>query len=482
MKGSAAPQTSLRTLRVLALGLLVSALSAGAQPQQVIVNGRVIQLSQTIHGPAANTALSLRDSVRFLDGSRLRGKLEGIETNRLIRWSCPDAAQELQFTSDNLDRIRFAQPQPSAAKFRNRVALANGDEIPGTIASLDWNRLVIDTAFAGAVSVARSNVQSILFLPKDYRVAFEGPVNGLDWTTVPPGSWDYRDGVFASGGSGALSADAQLAESATLEFSLAWADHFSLMIGLFLEKGAFDPGGCAFTITLSNDRASAQELRKSGPPADLGNAAIAATGKNRMRVAIQCNQAEKALSLFIDGQPVRRWKTDTGFAGKGTRALFSDRTGTAGLELGDVRVSCWNGPEPALASASLTNADSVSLINRDAAPGKILNIGPVNLEFQIGGRTLQIPLERVARIDFAAPVSANPAAPLGGVRALVSGGTWISFDMDLWNPAGAISGRSALFGAIQLPVAIVRELQFNPGQPRRPGAPASGDEFGGLDE
>lgn len=463
-----------------ALLLMVLALAARAQAQRVIVNGRIVNRNQPARSPAPSLPAPTEDLIRFLDGSQLHGKLEAIEPGRKIRWFSSDAGKEVQFSMENLDRIRFAQPKPMSSKPQCRIKLANEDEISGGIAAMDWERLRIDTWFAGAVSVARSNVQSIVFLPKDFSVVFEGPVNGVGWAATPQDAWDFRDGVFVSRGSGLLTTDAQLAGSTTIEFSLAWASRFAMMIGLYVEKDQFSPGDPAFYISLSNDRASVQRVGQGSGPADLGSAIFAAPRKNRMRVAIQCNQEEKTMTLFVDEQRVHQWKCEAGFVRQGSRALFSDQTGAPGLELSEVRVSRWSGPEPDLASLGQTNADCVSLLNHDKAPGKIVNIAGTNLEFELSGRTLRIPLERLTRIDFATPPGGSRQA-VGNVRARLPGGTWISMDMENWSPA-LVSGHNAFFGALAVQTAMIRELQFNPRQPRGETVPAAADEYGGLDD
>ena len=107
--------------------------------------------------------------------------------------------------------------------------------------------------------------------------------------------------------------------------------------------------------------------------------------------------------------------------------------------------------------------------------------GKVNLAF--GQTLLNIPLERLAQIDFAPAASAPAAEPASPwlVRALFPGGGSVSFQLEKWSDTN-IAGRSAIFGPLTFRPDCVRELQFNLDRPRAESSESAANQFEGFDE
>lgn len=154
-------------------------------------------------------------------------------------------------------------------------------------------------------------------------------------------------------------------------------------------------------------------------------------------------------------------------------------TGRKGVRLSNIRLMSWRDVEPELAAVTQTNLDSVSLINRDMARGKITGVDAGNLKLLLGPRTFTVPLTRVTRIDFAAnaaPVTARPQE----VRAWLTDGGRISFQLDQ-REKEKIAAHSAIFGDFTIHSESIRELEFNLGRPKNEVSGIS-PELGGLDD
>ena len=470
--------------------LLLMALLAGefaqAQQQRVVnINGRAFVLNRGFvnSSPVPTTDLAIAptgDLLRFDDGSELHGALKSIEPGPVVIWSHPEASLPIEFRGDRLDHIRLANAKSVPVTSKCHIRLVNGDEIPADITSMDWDRISANTWFSGAAVIPRTAIQSITFLPKAYSSEYEGPIDMQGWSITPPDGWRYRDGVFISRGYGALGRDLQLSGSCAVEFDLCGANRCHLTMGLYLEKDQIKYGNDSYVIELTSGTVRVRRNNPTGGSVDLGSATLPApTQKNRVRMAIQCNQVEKTLAILADNQLVRRWKDETGFVGKGTRISFNELSGLPGVCLSDFRVSRWEGREPDIISTSQTNSDAIWLVNHDRAFGKISGLGGGKVTFMLSGHQIEIPLERITKIEFAAPTPT--ASQAHEVRATLSGGARISLELSHWG-ANEISARSAFLGPIVLKPWMIRELDFHPSQIETDSAAPVGDEFGGMDD
>ena len=469
----------------LSLVLLFGSLLSGAQ---VVVNGGPVMMNNggviTYGGTpiAPPPPLAVGDSLHFLDGSEVHGRLGAIEAGPSIVWHHPDSANDLRFTAANLDFIRFAQSTPLDLKPGCRVRFINGDELFANLRTLDLDAVQLETWFAGVTKVPRSAIQSIAFLPANFTIAYEGPVEGKEWNVNPPSTWWCRDGVFTSSGTGgALIRDCKLTGSSTIEFDLAWSGALNLIANLFSDKEQADFGGRSYFLTIGSDGV---DLRRGQPGTGslLGKAPLPlAPGVTHFHATIQYNSVEGALAFYADGQLVKRWKENVVPTFAGGHILFSDFSGRPGLRLSNFRVCQWQGVEPALVPAAQTNFDCLGFINHDKASGQVLGLNEGKLSFLLRGRTLEIPLQRITRLDFAATNAPDFSSAPQEVRAWLSGAGRLSVVLDSW-AADKVSVHSALFGPLTFNPRAIRQLDFNLGRRREQPVSSNIDEFGGLDE
>jgi hypothetical protein len=151
--------------------------------------------------------------------------------------------------------------------------------------------------------------------------------------------------------------------------------------------------------------------------------------------------------------------------------------------LSHLKISQWQGHAEPDMILTATNTDAVHFINHDRAFGTIQSIQEGKVRLAMSGTVLDVPLERVTRMEFAAaPARTEPSGPWE-VRAHFPGGGSLSFEVDKWDPK-EISGRSAILGPLALQPNAIRELEFNLNRPKANedvGA-AENKEFEELDE
>ncbi|HUD47188.1 MAG TPA: hypothetical protein VMR33_10180 [Candidatus Baltobacteraceae bacterium] len=451
----------------------------------IVLQGNGLVVAPVPRQPAAKQPQG--DVLEFVDGSMLHGQLQQMDVERGVAWENPDAKNPIYFQPGHIDFIRFARADTVNLAPTCRLQFANGDDLYGSITSLNSDRLGLSTWFGGTMSIPRAAIRAITFLSKNYAILYEGPYDASGWVfgiANMPQSWAYHDGWFTSQGTGTLGRDLSLTNSSTIEFDLGWSGPLELEVQLYtdaLERMENNNGSCV--LQFMPNQVLLRHSGIMGAQRNFASATLPDTGgKNRIHVTIQCNQDEGTLSLFINDALAKTWKEDGGFHSGGSGILFQQAGFTGGtVKLGNLRISQWEGSYDPDTTLSTTNADSIHFVNHDRAAGKITAIddGKVTLEF--GGTALKIPLQRVTQINFATTNSLAESSGPWEVRAHFPGGGSLSFQLEKWGDK-IISGKSTIFGLLAFQTGAIREMEFNLNRPKDDGATVAIKDFDDLDE
>jgi hypothetical protein len=472
-------------------------LAAGAQPVQ---NNQMFLQQQQILGQQGWTIMRSSqpsapemmpeprsDVVEFVDGSALHGQMKSINAEHGLAWVSPEARNLIHFRPDHLDFIRFAHAQAVSLNPTCHLWFGNGDDLYGSITTMDSEKLGFSTWFGGSMVIPRAAVRAIAFLSPHYAVMYEGPYDEGGWTVVnnSPKSWTFRDGAFVGTGQGTLGRDLSLTNSATVEFDLAWNSVFSLTVGIYCDasdRPEVNPGSCILDMTPG--RINLRAAQNMGVPFNMAGVVIPeAEAKNRMHVAIECDKSEGTASVFINHVLAKTWK-DCNFQGSGTGVMFLQQAimfGNPTVKLSHLKISQWQGrSEPEAFDAASTN-DAIYFLNHDRATGNIESVRDGKARLNLAGTVLDIPLERVTQIEFAAATTPADVPGPWQVRAHFPGGGSVSFQLEQWAD-NVVSGRSAIFGTLAFQPNAIREMEFNLNRPKEDSLIRDSKEFEGLDE
>jgi hypothetical protein len=465
-----------------ALMLCLAAACQAVQARNPVIS--IMQILTTSTAPMPSQPEG--DLLQFVDGSAMHGELHGMDAGHGLRWQHRDAKYPIELGPSHVDFIRFVHARSMTLAPTCHIRFANGDDLFGSLVSLDTDNLEFNTWFGGTMRIARSAVAAVTFLSKNYSILYEGPTDASGWVigNNGPQSWNYRDGSFLTQGPGMLGRDFKLSGSSTIEFDLSWVGYFDLVADLYSDMlDHFDYDNSSYMLDFSHDQVILQRVRASSPPVNLGNAALPnAEGRSKIHVTIHCNKDEGTVAVFVDNTLVKRWKDNNGFSANGTGVLFENRLPGSTVKLSNFRVSHWEGRfEPQAASNPSTNADAVCFLNHDKAAGKIAAIKEGKVDLVLEGNLLHIPIDRVTQIDFAQPSAATEPRGPWQVRALFPGGGSVSFQLRTWDDK-QVSGQSAVFGALSFQPGAIRELEFNLDRPRSEPSSSPESEFEALDE
>jgi hypothetical protein len=460
-------------------------LTAQIQPDGLFIS-RGAPLIQSAGQPLATPA-EQGDLLQFVDGSVMHGGLKRMDAASGLRWENPAAKNPIDLQPGHIDSIRFARAASVTLAPTSHLRFVNGDDLFGSVTSLHDDHLGFSTWFGGSLTIPRASVQSITFLSSNYTLLYDGPSDASGWIIGGhnPDSWTFRDGSFISGSPGTLGRGFNLSGSSTIEFNLAWNDIFGLMVNIYSDAVDHLDYGNSYLLGFTRDEVNLRHLdsNRQFPLRNFGSAPLPnPAAKNKIHVIIQSNKEEGTVAVFVDNVLAKRWKDQNGFSATGGGLLFQ-QVGGAGavVKLSNFKISQWQGRFEPETSAVMTNVDVIRFINHDQAAGKIAGINDGNVTLALGETLLQIPLQRVTQINFAAtPVAAATRGPWE-VRACFPRGGSLSFQLIKWSDE-EVSGQSAIFGSLAFQPGQIRQLEFNLGHAQAVAPVVSDKEFEGLDE
>ncbi|HWB57836.1 MAG TPA: family 16 glycoside hydrolase [Chthoniobacteraceae bacterium] len=430
------------------------------------------------------------DVLVFANKDVLHGSFLGCDKST-ARWASPAATAPIVFHNSALLQAQFGpRKMPAdAARATQMVRLANGDEFPGVVVSLDDKTLVVDTWYAGRLNFARRIVASVESRQAP-GILYQGPSGIKEWKVTSddndkPG-WAVSDGVLVSNNGGSIRRDMKLPAKSKIEFDVAVQNGSGVTAAIYAAAPA-DPDedlSDCYVIGIGSDSIDFQRNANNNvqnlPNGDEGVPVNPAMFKDGwLHVEIRVDKDRKSLWLFLDGKMAKQW-TDTDFAGKGTYMGFSNEDSTP-VKVRNIRLSTWDGKieDPKHAGVAVKE-DSILMENKDQVSGALKSIAGGKIIITSAYADLTIALEHIDRIDFAGGGDAKPEKSAGDVRACFTGGGSARMQIDSWDEKQA-TATSPDFGKAVFSTAVFESLDFQPDRPPPPesAVPANDDAQAG---
>lgn len=430
---------------------------------------------------ATNSAAEPRakDALLFRNGDLVYGALLSIDAQDGIRWQHPDAVGIIDFGLDHVDEIQFQYRARYDTRTTNacRLRLTNQDELEGNLASLGADKIVLETWYAGAINLARNQVQWIMPVPPPAAVIYAGPT-GLDgWTIgkvtvglLETGVWRYKNGAFYATRAASIARDLKLPDTASVQFDVAWKDSLHLAVAVYtdylqpisLATKETEPDFSEFySLQLNNSLADLMPIKKNEIPIrHLGQAYVPAFDqKTTAHMEIRASKPKRVVALLVDGGLVKQWVDPEAFVGTGTGMRFVHQ-GQGAVKLSNLRVTEWDGQfEEKPASPANLGEDLARLRNGDKVPGHIDALRDGRITVATAASKLAIPWNRVRLIELAGANAERHAAAPGDVRGFFGDGGSVTFHLEKWDTHG-VAASSTVFGKAVFDPSAFSRIQF----------------------
>ncbi|MCX7817747.1 MAG: hypothetical protein N2652_00790 [Kiritimatiellae bacterium] len=409
------------------------------------------------------------DRLTLTGGEWLSGSLVSArnDTGELV-WRHGAIRELLSVRLQAVTEVQLAVP--GAARRRSSadsvVRLTNGDELFGRILSLDSNSLVIADTAAGTLRLVRAMVAEFSPAGGAGEVLYEGPSSLEEWALRGDRSrqWALSEGGLIPLNPSPIGRVIEgMGDRVRIDFSIDWKFFPGFLSFWFFHEKPEEPQGDAYMLNIvAAQRLELNRMRAGGGSQGLGGVEIGewTGGAATMRVTIFADRRRGEIAVSVNDRVVRQWKDTRDFRGTGNAITFMPQGGRE-LRLSEIRVVRWTGRlAPPSESAERVDSDVVVLANGDTMSGRVLTVGEGRLRLETPFAPLEVPVERVAQVIFAAESQLRARRRPSDVRLrLVRGGqiTMTLREID----SRVIRGESENFGIAEVPLEAVQRIQFN---------------------
>lgn len=410
------------------------------------------------------------DVIEFMNLDKLHGSLLGVGGEEArVSWQHQHATDRIAFGVPAVSGIKLAPRQSGggASSAHAAIHLTNEDELRGQIVSLDTNQLVLDTWYAGRMTIERPMVKAILPNASVSSLIFSGPTDIANWTIgrrSSRGTWTFKKGSFVTTQSNSpigKNID-DMPDMARIEFTARWQGYPSFYFAFFTDNLERYYGNC-YMLQASGSSVHLQRYTRNGNNTSLGNINVQqfnSGASSRARFTLLVNKKKRVITLLLDGVTTKTWEDAGTFAGLGNGILFQSQSGNR-LRISDISVAEWDGEPPREGSTDVeVTEDLVRFTNRDKVSGRLASIENGNVKFVTTYATMDIPISRVAEFVFSAEESERARRNKTDVRCTFAGDGQVTFGLTEISDV-EVKGYSENFGDITAPLAAFNYLEFN---------------------
>ena len=423
------------------------------------------------------------DIMDFLNGDRLRGDLVALNlAEEQLLWRHKGVKEPITFQLTGVAHVDLLPRKASAlAAHSNVVQLINGDQLRGDLVTLDAEKLVLNTWYAGSLVVRRDQLALIQPSSKPSATLYEGPTDDLAGWVAPAFmggtshlGWTCHRGMLTPGEGRSLGRHIpNMPDQVQIEFEVAVHKSKSFSFSFFLQDPQNGGGdNDAYMLKFFGDNVQLSRIVHNEGSQDLGSVQLGDRHAERKRemITLLADRKERRFALLLDGRLLREWKDSREFKGQGDAIMFLTHQRGA-LQIAKIKVSRWDGTLPRLSGGdspvATTIADRLECINGDALTGKVRAIAKSIVKFETSYAMLDVPLERAINIRFAAakPAATSTNLAPGEVRAWFSRTEPLTLKLTkLQN--GELSGVNLGCGPMRIPLSAFLLLEFNLGAKR----------------
>ncbi len=445
---------------------------------------------QELHLPQHSAATPpASDEIIFQNGDRLRGALKGADDPAKIHWQLGKGGDdsEVEFGTSRMSGITLSVPsqKPKGAKADAMVHFRNGDILAGTNLKLDKDHLILKTALAGELTIARKEVQTVYFSPDNKPVIFDAsltPEECVGWPAEPgmifdrsgrsgekerPKTlypWRYFNRAFSLPAGTYRASALRIAQSfdtmpQSVEFAFtatAPKNAVAFAAQLFLEENnsgyLFQLHGQGIFIYDLSPRRRVGGVQQQ--QIDFKDKVSPNARERKIRLFV--DRPSGKLITMVDGVVVGQFtaKGPVGPRNLGRGIMLTTQLG-APCSFSDIRICPWDGLTPKTLPEK-NDGDVVTLANGDETPGTVQTVDSEGVKMESDLGAIEVPGSRVTGIRFGNAVPEN--RPPGPRLSLGNSGALTVRTYRIEN--GKILCQTDLAGELNLPLSSLRELIF----------------------
>jgi hypothetical protein len=410
------------------------------------------------------------DELSFFNGNVLSGRLESMTPDR-VTWRHPDVEAPIAFDPANLKRIELIAQSAKAEELTSlaRIQLVNGDSVRGELVKLGEEQLELTSPALGAFQVQRAHLQTLEVQTGD-QILYQGPKQG-EWSFKnhrgDNNSWMWMDGSLVAPGQN-LSASLEpkgLPDRITVSLEMEWRGNLNASLA-FWGGDTENPNHNCYTLGLQHHYIRIHRNFQKHGHSNIANQQLQPQmERGRVAMTLHLDKRTKSIVLLLDNALIGQWRDMADFPIRGDQFMFYNQSNSP-LRISKIQIETWDGELVTQKRGALETTDEIQTVSGDLLTGTVLNIGNGVLTFRSEFADLDIPLDRLQRIQFAASTRKEPE-PIDQPVVIESvTGDRLTLDLDALE-AGVFKGSNPTMGLLEFQADYAKEVTLNPADPRQ---------------
>lgn len=442
---------------------------------------------------SASAESGITATLDYADGNILSGNILKFNEDNTLDFSSPNLDGQNTLKTDTLLSARLATIPPEEKSEHYVLATINNhyqdeqhrDTIRGSLVSIGDDKIVIDTAFAGRLSLDRRMVMGLEFFTSS-PVLYDGPDDLKKWTFSSgkkDTSWEQQGQYFVARGNSAIAREIKTTPTVHISYTINWKGRGTYRFLFFSNDGTSISPDTRFELSVT----SATYLRLSRySNVNNRNENIFQRSYTALRNQDQATfdiyldrTGEKPSALFIDGKILHTWTEEKGALSPGDWFQFCPEEPSP-LRLTDFSVRQWDGKLPkgemavaddgeVVPTPNAANPDDdfdkmegqhIQLKNGDTIIGKIREVTEGRLLAETAYGDIAIPIQRASNIGLDQEEKHEPRMFKNEIRAWFHDGEFITLQLISQN-GDKMRASAQVFGEAEFDLNAFSRIDFN---------------------
>ncbi|NOY75687.1 MAG: hypothetical protein GXP32_07825, partial [Kiritimatiellaeota bacterium] len=271
------------------------------------------------------------DVALFKNKDALHGRLLSFSPDKGLLWKSPESVSEIIFKPANLREIRFGVFAKLAKAAQDSILLTNGDEIFGTIVSLDTDKLVIDTPFAGRLTIEQHMLDTITPGSGSGTKLYVGPNSIDEWKVTNQGGGrgnapTVSNGVMILRRYTSVSRDMRLPPVFKLSFKFENLGSSQFSIRFCASSPDINNRKNAYMLSVSRNYFYLQRSFNNSSR-NLGNIRLRDLRADKGELTILCDAKKKTIILMVNGKVRKQWNDSQFLTGGKFVSFYNQSSG-----------------------------------------------------------------------------------------------------------------------------------------------------------
>lgn len=433
----------------------------------------------------------LKTTLTFTDDTRISGQPLSIKGKlKQLLLNSKSLSTETTFKTNQLMEMSLnGNPQQvesdhyAVATIKPHLFKTHNDSLRGQLVSIDDDTVVLDTWYAGRLTLDRSLVKTLNIF-EQAPTSYHGPSGPKGWVHPNHASddpWIFGKNTMTSTSRYGAARKIKVPQLTKLSFNIAWKDTPYFKVLFLSNEGENDSPSERYELSVYSIRITLnRRLENMGDLKVFQERPKNLRSSKNAKIDIYIDRSEEGVNaVYLDGNKIGTWTNFDDTKMKGEWLHFIPGQSSSPIRISQISVSDWSGNLPlnetedekedsedkenkASDAEPQTDDKSIRLGNGDIIIGKIKQIVDTTVTLSSKYGELKVPVQRLRSIELSTPEDAEKEDRMeaGDVRAWFHEGGYVTIKMHSFD-GKKIKGYSQVYGDAEFDASAFEKIEFN---------------------